>query len=189
MNAVRRRLHPLLMILVLFCAGYVITPLQAFSTGEFSSRQRVIGWRSTTSTCTYAVFQDDDCEDLCEVFGEDSSTSTLNEVKEERPSKGRVLSNISYTSQMRPVRALWATEAGPDKCKSCTGSGEQTCRFCGGTDFLSAIGGETDALFYEGVGKDCPVCADGLEVCHKCTGTGWVFSWSRDMNRTDSLHL
>lgn len=189
MNSVRRRLPTLLMIVMLLCADYLIIPLQSFATGKFSSR-RVSGWRSTPITCTYAVFQDNECEDLCAAFGEESSTAPLNKVEEEKASTGRVKSTMSYTSQSLPrrPRALWWTETGPDKCKSCAGSGEQTCRFCGGTDFLSAIGGETDALFYDGIGKDCPVCNDGLEVCHKCTGTGWVFSWSRDRNRTDSFH-
>lgn len=73
-------------------------------------------------------------------------------------------------------------------CESCSGSGKQICRFCGGTDFLSAIGGETNALFMEGVGKDCPVCRDGNEVCHECAGTGIVFSWKREMGYNNSLH-
>ena len=58
------------------------------------------------------------------------------------------------------------------------------------TDFLSAIGGETDALFYEGIGKDCPVCNDGKETCHECAGTGYIFSWTQSLakNQTTSMH-
>lgn len=94
----------------------------------------------------------------------------------------------SIRTPTRRSRALWWADPGPDKCTTCQGGGEITCRFCGGTSMMSAIGGDTNTLFYEGIGKDCPVCDDGVEVCNRCAGTGWVFSWSIDRNRTDSVH-
>ena len=194
MNSVRRSLSPSLVILVTVLVGYlIISPLQAFSTGVFSSSQ-CIGWRST-STCTYALFQDEDCEDLCEAFGEDlTSTVSLNKVESDTAStnEGAKTSDNNYTppKPSRRSRALWWAEDSLETCKDCDGTGEQTCRFCGGTGFMSAIGGDTDALFLEGIGKACPVCNDGVETCQTCAGTGfvWVPSWSRDRNRTSSLH-
>jgi len=180
-------------ILVWLRAGYLIPPLQAFSTGKFST-PCIISWRARSTTGTYALFQDEDCEDLCDAFGEaDASIAQLsevgNQVEEEIASKRRELTTRASPSGRRPRRtqALWHTEQGQEKCKPCNGSGETTCRFCGGTDFLSGIGGETDALFLEGIGKNCPVCDDGVEVCQTCAGTGQIFSWSRAMNHTNSL--
>ncbi|KAL7546888.1 hypothetical protein ACHAWF_010217 [Thalassiosira exigua] len=143
---------------------------------------------AASTACAYGVFQDDDCEDLCGAFGEDSSTSSLRDVGKDAAMREEVEpSAYSSLRKFRRSRALWWEDPGPNKCDTCEGSGEQTCRFCGGTEFLSGIGGETDALFYEGVGKDCPVCDTGLEVCQKCAGTGWVFSWSPDKT-SGSLH-
>lgn len=166
--------------------------IQAFSAGKFSSRCVIRQQR--TLTCATAIFQDEDCEDLCGAFGEDfTAAASLDQVEDDTATKSQVKVN-SYApprlSRHTP-RALWWTEEGLDKCKTCHGSGEQTCRFCGGTDFLSAIGGETDALFTEGIGKDCPVCNDGIESCNKCAGTGSIFTWSPpepDRDRTNSLH-
>eukprot|EP01083_Nonionella_stella_P048186 129004_1 len=100
-------------------------------------------------------------------------------------------SSISYATPSparRSIRPMWQPEAGPDTCETCNGRGKQRCRFCGGTQFLSAMGGDTDELFYEGMGHNCPVCNDGKEVCHECSGTGYVFTWSRD-RLEDSLQL
>ncbi len=117
-------------------------------------------------------------------FGKDSSKASLsNDIKEEEGMRDRK-STVSHTTLRRPTQP----ETGPEKFKSCAGKGEQTCRFCGETDFLSAIVGETDALFYESIGKDCPVCGDGLDICHECAVTGFVFSWSQNRNQTASLH-
>ena len=161
--------------MLIICLGCVLHPIMGFS-GKFSSR--------LSSTCTFAVFVDDDCEDLCGAFafGDDSMAATPNELEED-------FAKISNTPQRAPrrSRALWWPDAEPDKCSSCEGTGEMTCRFCGGTSMMSAIGGDTDALFIEGIGNDCPVCNDGAEACHKCAGTGFVFSWSKARNRTDSL--
>jgi len=185
MISVRRRLSPSASAIVVLCAGYLIAPLQAFSNGEFSSR-RVTGWPRTSSR-THAFFYDEDCEDLCG----DSSIPSPSDIEDEKATKERVKSTISHISPIRQrkgPRALWWAGESCDKCKTCAGSGEQTCRFCGGIDFLSAIGGETDALSCEGIGKDCPVCDDGLEDCQGCAGTGIIFSRSRDKSRTGSLH-
>ena len=162
--------------MLIVCLVGVLQPIKAFSTWKFSSRR--------SSTCTFAVFVDDDCEDLCGAFafGDDSMAATPNKLVED-------FAKISNTPQRAPrrSRALWWPDAEPDKCSSCEGTGEMTCRFCGGTSMMSAIGGDTDALFIEGIGNDCPICNDGAEACHKCAGTGFVFSWSKARNRTDSL--
>ena len=39
-----------------------------------------------------------------------------------------------------------------------------------------------DHVFYAGMGQDCPVCKDGMEVCGECAGTGYVFSWDAKRN-------
>mmetsp|Transcript_20496 Transcript_20496/g.38675 ORF Transcript_20496/g.38675 Transcript_20496/m.38675 type:complete len:215 (+) Transcript_20496:455-1099(+) len=213
MNSLRRRLPPSAMTLGMLIAAYlIIPPLQAFSTVKFSSR-RVIGWRSTSSsppsspsTCNAVMFQDEDCEDLCDAFGvDDSLTETLSnnintQEKKETTTTEREKSTISHDTSQKSIsrprrttpKALWYSEEGMHECESCNGSGEQTCRFCGGTHFLSAMGGETDALFLEGIGKDCPVCNDdGVEVCNACAGTGVVFKWSPpslSRNHTGSFH-
>lgn len=170
---------PSLIIMLIVCLGFAILPIKAFSTGKFSPRR-------PTSTCTlFAVFVDDDCEDLCGdfPFGDDSMAATPEKIKED-------ITKISNSQQRAPrrSRALWWPDSEPDKCASCEGSGGMTCRFCEGTSMMSAIGGDTDALFYEGIGKDCPVCNDGVEACQKCAGTGFVFSWSKAINCTESLH-
>ena len=162
--------------------------LEAFPTGRLSFR-RVLGIRGTPACTTFAIFQDDDCEDLCDAFGEVPSVTGLNKLEEDTTIKDKMISK-SFAAPIAPrrSRALWWAGPGPEKCTSCQSGGVMTCRFCGGTSMMSAIGGETDTLFYEGIGKDCPVCDDGVEVCSKCAGTGWVFSWSKDRNRTDSVY-
>ena len=100
---------------------------------ELSSYWRIV---HRTSTCTYAVFQDDDCEDLCSDFGDDFSAPTAS-LEVPTPTKEKVKSVISHTmSSPRPrkTRALWWTDpTGLTECKSCHGDGDQICRFCGGT--------------------------------------------------------
>lgn len=180
----RRLSSSLRAIALLICATYI----EAFSTGALSS-QCIIGWRRTSTTCVDAMFEDEDCEDLCSAFGEDSSSAAVTKLDEGTSVNLGTEGTVSNTLQRldpRRSHARWWPEAGPSKCEPCNGSGEQTCRFCGGTHFLSGIGGETDALFYEGIGKDCPVCQDGVEVCQECSGTGHVFFMSRDINRTES---
>lgn len=187
MNQVQHR--RLLVSACILCALQLMSPVDAFSTtAQFSSLRRHpigIGQRSPSTTCTYALFEDEECEDLCGAFEDDISSAHVINSKEEA-----VLKSQRYTSQtVRRTQALWSSDSGPDKCTTCDGSGGQTCRFCGGTHFLSGMGGETDALFTEGIGKDCPVCDDdGLESCEKCAGTGFFFSWSNVYDKTDSLH-
>lgn len=156
------------------------TDLEAFSPGDLASR-RIIR-RRTPTTCARAVFEDEDCEDLCSAFQEESSPAGA---------VGRAIPSVTNVTQRpgpRRSNAMWWPQAGPTECETCSGKGEQTCRFCGGTHFLSGIGGETDAVFYEGLGKDCPVCEDGTEVCHECSGTGYLFKWSApEPNQSESL--
>lgn len=131
------------------------------------------------------VYQDDDCEDLCEAFADENPSAYLanNDVKETVPPHSK-----SVPPPMRPIkRSLWS-DPKPTKCKSCHGIGSHECRFCGGVSFLSGIGGDTDALFFEGIGKSCPVCNDGNELCQYCAGTGYIFSWKNDRNVTGSMH-
>jgi hypothetical protein len=201
MNTMRSlRFPPLIAMMMILCLGFDVLPSEAFSTTKFSSRRLVIGGRSRavdashihpwhSTTCTFAVFRDDDCEDLCPdfAFGDDSVAATP-KMEEDIVANGRMKINNFAQRAPRRSRALWwPVDSEPDSCVSCEGSGEMTCRFCGGTSMMSAIGGDTDALFYEGIGKDCPVCDDGVEACTKCAGTGFVFSWSKAMNLTDSL--
>ena len=167
-------------------------PTQAFSL-SLPIRRNVVHRHRGAPSSTFAIFQDDDCEDLCDAFGVVSSVSVESVEKlsddEAAMAMDRMKStNYAATRTPRRSRALWWADPGPDKCTTCQSGGVITCRFCGGTSMMSAFGGETDALFYEGIGKDCPVCDDGQEVCNKCAGTGWVFSWSKDRNRTDSVH-
>ena len=154
-------------------AGCLVPPLQAFSAVE-SSPARAAGRRG-------AMFQDEDCEDLCDAFGSElvaTAAAAPPRSATARPRRPR-----------RALRALWWAEEGQEKCATCRGSGEVTCRFCGGTSFLAGMGGDTDALFLEGVGHACPVCRDdGMEPCRSCAGTGIVFSWAKAMNHTESLH-
>ena len=198
--------------------------LSNYNDRELSQYWRIV---QRTSTCTYAVFQDDDCEDLCDDFGEDfkppspkkkevivsnylpphtNTKDTSIECEDlcedldtddySAPSTTYQVASIKkHTNEEKSKsKALWwVDEEGLDTCKTCNGAGKCTCRFCGGTTFLSGVGGDTDALFVEGIGKDCPVCDEGLETCHKCAGTGYIFSWSppeKHMNQTQpySLH-
>ena len=191
---------------------------------HYNDRELSQYWRivQRTSTCTYAVFQDDDCEDLCDDFGEDfkppshkkkevvessylppptNTKDTSIECEDlcedldtddfSAPSTTYQVASIKKpTKEKSKSKALWwVDEEGLDTCKTCNGSGKCTCRFCGGTTFLSGVGGDTDALFVEGIGKDCPVCDDGLETCHECAGTGYIFSWSPpEEHKNHSLH-
>jgi hypothetical protein len=175
-------------VVTIIYAGYKVTPLQAFlllSMGKLPLHRTIGFWGATTST--FAIFQDDDCEDLCDSFGLVPSVPFLTKVNEDDADR-MVTSSVAAPRTSRRSRALWWADPGPDKCLSCQSEGVMICRFCGGTSMMSAIGGETDTLFYDGIGKDCPVCDDGLEACNKCAGTGWVFSWSKDRNRTDSVY-
>lgn len=177
-------------VIKMICAGYIVSPLQAFSFISVGNgklpHHRNIGFREKISS-TFATFHDDDCEDLCDSFGVIPPVVSLTKLNE--GTVDRMVSNsLASPGISRRSRALWWADPGPDKCISCQSEGVMTCRFCGGTSMMSAIGGETDTLFYDGIGKDCPVCDDGLEVCNKCAGTGWVFSWSKDRNFTDSVY-
>lgn len=87
----------------------------------------------------------------------------------------------------RRSRELWWPDAEPDECNTCIGKGRCTCQFCEGTSMMSAMGGDTDTLFLDGLGQKCPVCNDGMVNCRMCAGTGLVFSWNKTMIRTDSV--
>ena len=127
-------------------------------------------------------FQDDDCEDLCEAFGDETLIPSIaNNIRETVPPQRK-----RVTTMKTIKRSLWS-DPQPTKCKSCAGAGTTYCRFCGGVSFLSGIGGETDALFIDGIGKSCPVCDDGNEVCRECSGTGYIFSWKRPIDDADSM--
>ena len=178
-------------VMAMICAGYIASPLRAFSLSSMgkSQHRRTIGCRGST-TSTFAIFQDDDCEDLCDAFGAMPTGASMKKLSEDGVDSRMMSKSYALTIRTPPRRscALWWADPGPDQCITCQGGGEITCRFCGGTSMMSAIGGDTNTLFYEGIGKDCPVCDDGVEVCNRCAGTGWVFSWSIDRNRTDSVH-
>lgn len=147
----------------------ILTCLQLLSTQyPFStafSASKLLSRSSLTSI--YAennqIFQDDDCQDLCDAF------EVASEIKPE---------TIVRRAKPRPPRRTSTYSPKPSKCNSCHGEGAKTCRFCGGTEFLS---GNTNVVFYEGIGKDCPVCKEGMEVCRACSGTGYVYTW-RMMN-------
>ena len=175
----------------------IIFPTQAFSaTTEYFSSRRVVGGHSKSSGCAYAVFEDADCEDLCDAteFFADYDTPAASETQideQKTATKERTNANSSTSQQIRP---LWWTDTGQDECESCKGKGDMKCRFCGGTNFMSAIGGNTDDLFnhahgpkYMKAGKECPVCNEGREQCQKCSGTGVIFSWSSQYDRNTTL--
>ena len=127
--------------------------------------------RRHRSSCA-AVFEDDECEDLC-LNVEDPPQKTVEVKRAPMPRRVR--------------RALWWSGSEPEKCGACGGTGEQVCRFCHGTGFLSAVGGNEDALLYEGIGKKCPVCEDGVEPCTTCAGTGYVLKGNKQAIR-GNLH-
>lgn len=193
-----------LFVMPVLCIGFFLVPLHSFSWSVLVGFAASIRCDHRPSpSCLFAnehlnghIFQDDECEDLCGAYGDDTTNLVSTEdaatnaapVPSDTPSSiiGRRAPRREYRSYPRRT-SVWS-DPQPSKCETCHGEGEQTCRFCGGTDFLSAIGGETDALFIEGIGRDCPVCNDGVEVCHKCSGTGYVFSWKPARNVTSSLH-
>eukprot|EP00804_Cyclotella_cryptica_P029183 CCRYP_005332-RA/>CCRYP_005332-RA protein AED:0.07 eAED:0.06 QI:0/0/0.5/1/0/0/2/1211/238 len=187
--------------LMIFISILLLSPIQSFSTlNVWNSRPiRCDGRPSSTSSILLAsndgfaehIYQDDECQDLCgaweEGWGGNQTSSTMTTPAAEDVIQAPVVRRSkpsAYRSSHRLRRdSLWS-DPKPSVCKSCSGEGGQVCRFCGGTDFLSAIGGDTDVLFYEGIGKDCPVCKDGVEVCHECAGTGYVYSWELTRNFT-----
>jgi hypothetical protein len=137
---------------------------------------------SAESNAGNQFFQDDDCEDLCDAFADETPISSLaNSIKETVPPQ-----NKSVQPKRLNKRTLWS-DPKPTKCKSCSGIGSNFCRFCGGVSFLSGIGGETDALFIDGIGKSCPVCDDGNEICRQCSGTGYIFSWKIPSDDSNSM--
>lgn len=140
--------------------------------GSFRPLARHRSNRRHRSSCA-AVFEDDECEDLC-LNVEDPSQKTVEVEKAPMPRRVR--------------RALWWSGSEPEKCGACGGSGEQVCRFCHGTGFLSAVGGNEDALLYEGIGKECPVCEDGVEPCSTCAGTGYVLKGNKQVIARGNLH-
>lgn len=142
---------------------------------------------ASSSNIGVQFFQDDDCEDLCETFADDEATLSSSLANNEQDIKETVPPSRKGSKPLRPIKhSLWSNPK-PTKCKSCYGGGSHECRFCGGVSFLSGIGGQTDALFFDGIGKTCPVCDDGNEICHECSGTGYIFSWTNNRNSTDLL--
>lgn len=117
-------------------------------------------WRRTP-TCIEAFFEDEDCEDLCP-----NEEPTFKVQVENAPKPKR--------RELRPL--WWVGTDDVEKCSTCNGTGEQICRFCQGTRFLSGVWGNEDALLHEGIGKDCPVCKDGVEPCTECSSTGFILS-------------
>mmetsp|Transcript_15127 Transcript_15127/g.19297 ORF Transcript_15127/g.19297 Transcript_15127/m.19297 type:complete len:191 (+) Transcript_15127:80-652(+) len=176
-------------LLALACIGQKTNAFQMMNLRRSSTVARTIhqqpidSYLSAESNTGGSFFQDDDCEDLCDAFGEQTLMASLaNRIQETVPPQGK-----SVPPMRRIKRSLWS-DPKPTKCEACSGVGSTYCRFCGGVSFLSGIGGETDALFIDGIGKSCPVCDDGNEACRECSGTGYIFSWKKPIDDADSMH-
>ena len=78
-------------------------------------------WRRTP-TCIEAFFEDEDCEDLCP-----NEEPTFKVQVENAPKPKR--------RELRPL--WWVGTDDVEKCSTCNGTGEQICRFCQSTRFLS----------------------------------------------------
>jgi len=110
------------------------------------------------------VFNFEDCYDLCEAW---TDVGTNDDPKEK--------TNTNYKSFGRLRPSPWS-DPKPTVCDTCSGHGDLICRFCEETGYLLSIGSRIQYL------QDCPVCKNGMESCHDCSGTGYVFSWSAKRN-------
>lgn len=119
------------------------------------------------------IFQEEDCFDLCDAFGNPINNNNSNSNVTPTKQIQQTTNNKNYKSSKRILRPLWS-DPQPTKCTTCRGHGDLICRFCDETGYLATMG---EQVFYAGVGQDCPVCNDGMEVCTECAGTGYVFSW------------
>ena len=174
-------------LLVIFFTGqqtiaFQMMNLQQSTVARTTHQRTTTSYLSAESSEGSHFFQDDDCEDLCEAFGDETLIPSIaNNIHETVPPRRK------RVPTMRTIkRSLWS-DPQPKTCKSCSGVGSTYCRFCGGVSFLSGIGGETDALFIDGIGKSCPVCDDGFTKCRECSGTGYIFSWKRPIDDDDSM--
>jgi hypothetical protein len=187
-----------IVLMTLMCI-LLLSPIQSFSTLNIRNSRVSIGNTAASKPLSISakifaqndgfaehIYQDDECQDLCGAWddgsgGNQTSSNTAENVVQVQVMRRSKPSD--YRSSHRLRRNSHWPNPKPSICKSCNGEGGQFCRFCGGTEFLSAIGGDTDVLFYDGIGKDCPVCKDGVELCHECAGTGY-FSWELTRNIT-----
>lgn len=157
---------------ILICISVLSWQLHAFSTTKLlHSRYRTRPLHAAQDR-SEQLFQDDDCLDLCDAW----DTTIDNTPKVEEVEVRRANTNTKYKMRRRPTRPRWSDHQ-PTKCKTCNGKGDLICRFCEETGYLSSMGSSHDTVFYAGMGKDCPVCKDGMETCHDCVGTGYVFTW------------
>lgn len=180
----------------------------AVSTRAFTPNLSVVTTRAyapqvvkATRDISDQVFPDDECQDLCDAWAEESdndfgapmqhdSQPPLQQTDNRQDTVRRANKSDEIARRLRrkSLTTMSRLMPSPRHCDTCGGDGSESCRFCGGTSFLSGIGGETDALFADGIGISCPVCDDGLELCHQCAGTGSVFSWGYGSHVSTGLH-
>lgn len=167
-------LRPLEALLKIYIGISLLSHLHAFSTSKLLNARYGTPRLHASQYDSEQLYQDTDCFDLCDGFETVVDIAAAEQVKVAEQVKR---TNISYKTRLRaPIMSPPWSNPKPNKCKSCRGHGDLICRFCDETGYLSSMG-SSEVVFYAGFGKDCPVCKDGMEVCHDCAGTGYVFSW------------
>jgi hypothetical protein len=141
---------------ILICISS-LPSMQAFLTRPPSTHHHI-----RTLAQNNEVFNYEDCYDLCDTWTDVGINNT--------PKEQKVNTNYKSSGRLRPPP--WS-DPKPTVCDTCSGNGDLICRFCEETGYLLSIGSRI---------QDCPVCKDGMESCHDCSGTGYVFSWNAKKN-------
>ena len=166
-------LHSWALTKVLLCISVLSWQLHAFSTTKLLHSRYPTRSLHAAQDRSEQIFPEDDCLDLCDAWDTTVDNTPKVEVR-------RANTNTNYKLRRpRPSIRRWSDHQ-PTKCKTCSGNGDLICRFCEETGYLSSMGSSHDQVFYAGMGKDCPVCKDGMEVCRDCVGTGYVFTWLKE---------
>ena len=163
---------------ILICISFLLH-LHAFSSTKLLNRQcnRRMCPLNAAQDKSEQLYDDDDCADLCDSY--ETTTVTHVQQQQQQPVKKSIFKSRPHKKRLRPPP--WS-DPKPTVCHSCHGRGDLICRFCEETGYLSSIGSSCNIVFYAGFGENCPVCDDGMESCHDCAGTGYVFSWDTKKN-------